>query len=179
MIDVMKASIADMEVLCQIYGKDGMKHSRGLSSYPLMNLLMDDSQVFLIARNPEAVGFVWAREVENQTKIDILSVIETARWKGIEKKLLDEVEKRINTETMVLYWPKSDAKAIEMFKKYGFFYQNEIPNLFGEGETGTYLIKKIGSPGEKTKIKKKKKRAKKMKVAPVLIENLKRLEELS
>ena len=143
-ISVQKAVLDDIEGLVHVYKSDGTKHHRDLSTYPLTDWIMDDKYSFLVAKAArKPVAFAFARRKGEELKIDLFSVSKAYKGKGIEKKLLTEMENTADISKITAYAPKSGKSAMAAFKKNGFVAYNEVKHLFGEGENGVYLVKDL------------------------------------
>ena len=178
-MQVRRATINDINSLFDIYNNDGIKHSRTLDSYPLMNMLMDENNIFLIALNPKPVGFIHVRTKGEDAKIDFFSVLSIDKNK-VQEKLLDAAEKEISANKITIYLPKSDQEAINLFTRKGYRIFDEISDLFGEGNNGVYLVRNLTDIPKQKKVKKKRAPTKpRIFHKNILIENLKKLEELS
>jgi len=143
-IIISRANLDDIDGLIHVYKNDGAEHVRGLDNYPLTEFILDQNHHFLVARiSRKPIGFIFARKKGEEIKIDMFSVLKKYRNKGVEKKLLDEVEGIEDASKITTYVPKSDKWIVALFKKHGFMVYNEVKNLFGDGEVGLYLIKDL------------------------------------
>lgn len=188
---IRRATVEDVDAICDIYDNDGESHPRSLRTYPLPSMIMDDSNTFLIALDQAhaPIGFIHLRTLDQKAKIDFLSVKTSIGPQKVEEKLLDAVEKEAVVPMITIYAPKSNSRLLRLLAKKNYRLFNEVPNLFGDGETGAYLIKKLSGEPAKPKQKKTKRRRQSKNNAkaeePLLLgtnilkENLKKLEELS
>lgn len=143
-IIVEKASLDDIEGLIHTYKNDGIKHPRDLSTYPLTDWIMDDKYNFFVAKTArKPIGFAFARRKGDELKIDLFSVSKAYKGKGIEKRLLSEMENTADVSKITAYAPKSNKSIMGAFKKNGFVAYNEVKHLFGDGENGIYLVKDL------------------------------------
>jgi ribosomal protein S18 acetylase RimI-like enzyme len=179
-ITIQKAILDDIEGLISVYKSDGTKHTRDLSTYPLTDWILDDKYSFFVAKAArKPVGFAFARRKGEELKIDLFSVAKAYKGKGVEKKLLGEIENSSDISKVTAYAPKSNKNVMGAFKKNGFVAYNEVKHLFGEGENGIYLVKDLTEviKIERKKPVKEKKLSKKEKDAESFLkENLEKLD---
>ena len=72
---VRKVMMKDVEVLLEIYEKDGIKHSKPLMKYPIMDWIIQGNAVFLMAEEKSnKYGFIAVRPRGDEARIDLLSV---------------------------------------------------------------------------------------------------------
>jgi len=179
-VNIREVMLKDLEKLCEIYEDDGQEHARPLSSYPLTEWIMSKKDTFLVAEsNRQPVGFILIRQKGDESKIDLFSVKNQVQGKGIEKKLLKTAEGLLNASEIHVYVPKNDKKLIEFYENQGYLVYNEVSNLFGQGKPGLFLTKNLTEIKIKPKPVQKKKKAKKFKKRPKILEqNIKKLDRL-
>jgi ribosomal protein S18 acetylase RimI-like enzyme len=192
-ITVRPATINDIELLNLIHKRDGRKHARRFSDYPLAEWIMDQNNPFLIAFSSNTPsGFIRVRIKGDESKIDHFSVVKAQQFKGVEEALLREVETRIPHGTVEVHMPKSLVKLRKFYADQGYVMADEVHSLYGKSRHGVILRKRLDVPlfrkapriGKKERAKKPKKRVSKKRAVKgqiknnkVLEENLKRLEE--
>jgi ribosomal protein S18 acetylase RimI-like enzyme len=145
MVEVREAKLDDMETLCEIHRKDGLQHPKPLEAYPLMDWIVADSHVFLVATMKERpVGFILVRPLGSEARIDMMSVQENFQNKGIERQLLSTAESMLEVSEMKAYAPK-DSGLVDIYRKAGYATKDETPNLYGQGKSGLLMVKDLTS----------------------------------
>lgn len=172
-VNVRWAELKDIHDLYQIYGNDGEKHPRSLESYPIANWLAGEHKIFLIAElsKIEKVGFIIARPIGKEARIDFFSVIKDADTKDVREALIDKAIELLPNTKLSVYVPDKKGK-IKFYETLGFEIVEVAHNMYGEGKDGIYLVRQPNLR-KKTKVV-----YPQTVVGELLEENLKKLEML-
>ena len=172
-VNVRWAELKDIHDLYQIHSNDGEKHQRPFDSYPVANWLAGEHKIFLIAElsKVEKVGFLIARPIGKEARIDFFSVIKDANIKDVREALIDKAIELLPNTKLSVYVPDKKGK-IKFYESLGFEIMEVAHNMYGEGRDGIYLVKQPNLRKEREVLYPQ------TVVGELLEENLKKLEML-
>jgi ribosomal protein S18 acetylase RimI-like enzyme len=172
-VNVRWAELKDIHDLYNIYNNDGEKHARPLESYSIANWLAGENKIFLVAElsKIEKVGFIIARPMGKEARIDFFSVLKDAAIKEVREALIDRAMELLPNTKLSVYVQDKKGK-IKFYESLGFEIIEISHNMYGEGKDGIYLMKQPNLR-KKTKVV-----YPQTVVGELLEENLKKLEML-
>ena len=132
-LNVREASLDDFEELCRVYESDGQDHKRQLSTFPVAEWVFNAKTLFLVAKFKRIAGFIVVRTMDDEAKIDLLSITEQHQGKGIEQELLNTVEDELFDIVLKMNVSSKDKKRLALLREQGFEVIEQLTNLYGKG----------------------------------------------
>jgi len=152
-MNVRRAEIDDIPLLQKVYASDGRKHDKPLSSYPLIDWIMKDINLILVAEKKRPVGFIIVRTIGDEANIDVISTKRSSR-KTIEKALVSEAFKHLLVSRLFILLSDRATAIRKVYESMGFEVYDNLPNAFGKGRHAVKLMKKFEQkPAPKKKVK--------------------------
>jgi len=135
---IQYCSLEDVELLKRIFKNKFNKYSDRLPSKEEIQTAVKSKSIIKLFNNEELMGFLWFLNKTSVSELKYLFIDEKYRGQNLSKVLVDQYLHLTNDIKKKQLWVLSDnKKAISLYKKYGYSFEDLEDIIFVRSEKGS------------------------------------------